>query len=122
MKAVIYAPEALARLEELYDYGYRTWGAERADAYYDRLIGRLEALATGELPRARPCGLLFRHEPDAEAMAGLSYYREGSHYLILRETADTIELASVLHESMDLESHVGGIATGHEGAGEGGEE
>ena len=33
---------------------------------------------------------------------GLSYYREGRHYLILRETENNLELVEVCHSQMTL--------------------
>ena len=106
MKTVTYSPLALARLEEIYRFSLENWGEARADTYYDGLIARIEALAAGELPRARSCVVLFRDEPDEEEMAGLSYYHEGSHYLILRERANELEVAGIILQGRDLERHI----------------
>jgi len=67
------------------------------------LIARLEALASGQPPRAKPCGRLLQGRRDAR---GLSYYREGRHYLILRETADSLELVEVFHSQMNIETRL----------------
>ena len=43
-------------------------------------------------------------------MAGLTYYREASHFLILLETADTLEVVEILHGRMDLDRHLRRLA------------
>ncbi len=52
--------------------------------------------------------MLLPENPNA---AGLKYVREGSHYLILRETAVLLELVEIFHVHMDLERHISGLAT-----------
>ena len=82
MKAVVYAPAALARFAGILEYTIEKFGEAQADAYTAQLAARTEALATGTGPRARPCELLMQGVGDA---SGLTCYREGSHFLILRE-------------------------------------
>ena len=72
-----------------------------------RLLQRLESLASVEISYAQSCAPLLPDHPNA---AGLKYVREGSHYLILRETADLLELVEIFHVSMDLERHIGALA------------
>jgi len=38
--------------------------------------------------------------------SGLVFHREGSHYLILRERAETLEVVEIFHERMNLEAHL----------------
>ena len=82
MKAVVYAPAALARSAGILEYTIEKFGEAQADAHTAQLAARIEALATGTGPRARPCELLMQGVGDA---SGLTCYREGSHFLILRE-------------------------------------
>ena len=47
--------------------------------------------------------------------SGLTCYREGSHFLILRENPDTLEVVEILHERMNLDEHLERLAEeGHQ--------
>jgi len=35
------------------------------------------------------------------------YYREGGHYIILRETDDRLDVLEFLHQSSNLPAHLG---------------
>ena len=49
------------------------------------------------------------------AAPGLTWYREGSHFLILRETPDTLEVVEILHGRMNLDKHLERLAEeGHQ--------
>lgn len=37
---------------------------------------------------------------------GLTYYREGAHFLILREKPDRLEVVEIFHGRMDIESRL----------------
>ena len=104
MKSVIYSPAAISRLEEIIDYTWDNFGEAQAETYNAQLIARLEALAAGIGPRAPPCEVLMQGKQGASS--GLSYYREGSHSLILRESADTLEVVEIFHGRMDIDSHL----------------
>ena len=103
MKAIVYSPAALARFEEIIEFTIETFGAAQADDYTARLVARLDALASGEMPRARPCELLLQGVREA---SGLTYYREGSHFLILRETEDRLNVVEILHVRMNLDEQL----------------
>ena len=103
MKTVVFAPAALARLADIFAYGLERFGEARAGAYADRLGGRLDALARGEGPKARPCERLMRGVREA---SGLACFHEGRHYLILREKPETLEVVEVFHERMNIEAHL----------------
>lgn len=103
-------PQAEESLAEIAEWTARQFGRRQALAYGDALIDRINGLAAGLLPHGRPCAALFRGEPDEQALAGLLYCREGSHYLIFRQTAETLIVLDILHGSMDLERHVSELA------------
>ena len=112
MKEVVYAPAALARFADILEYTIRNFGEAQADAYTARLAARIEALAAGTGPGARRCELLMQGVRDA---SGLTFYREGSHFLILREKPDTLEVVEILHGRMNLEEHLERLAReGHQ--------
>lgn len=100
MKRLVFAPAALARLDEILDYTLTRFGAEQAERYTGQLAARLDALAADTGPRARPCALLMKGLRD---VPGLSYCQVGSHFLILRETPVSLELVEVFHARMDLD-------------------
>ena len=103
-------PQAEESLAEIVDWTARQFGRRQAVAYGDALIDRIKGLAAGLLPRGRPCSGLFRGEPDEQALADLLYYREGSHYVVFRQTAEMLIVLDILHGSMDLERHVTKLA------------
>ncbi len=103
MKTVVFAPAALDRLAELLAWTVERFGAAQAEAYGARLAGRLEALAAGEGPRAQPCERLMR---GVREVSGLAFYREGSHYLILRDGPETLEVVEIFHQRMNIEAHL----------------
>ena len=115
MKSVVYAPAALDSFDDILEYTADTFGEARAVTYGGQLVARIEALAAGAGPRARPCAFLMRGNAD---VAGLTYYREASHFLILLETADTLEVVEILHGRMDLDRHLRRLA-GEDAAGAG---
>ena len=107
MKAVVYAPAALARFADILEYTIEKFGEARADAYTAQLVARIEALAAGTGPRARRCELLMQGVRDA---SGLTYYREGSHFLILREKPDMLEVVEIFHVRMNIDAHLERLA------------
>ena len=97
MKTVVFAPAALARLSDILAYTVERFGEAQAETY----AGRLEALASGKGPKARPCERLMR---DVREASGLVCYHEGAHYLILRERPETLEIVEIFHERMNIET------------------
>jgi len=103
MKRIVYAPAALASLQDILEWTIREFGDAQAQKYTDRLANRLRLIADGKPPCPKPCDLLLQGRRDA---AGLGYYREGRHYLIMRETDDTLELVEIFHEKMNIDARL----------------
>ena len=103
MKRIIYSPASLASLEAILRWTIEQFGDEQGERYTGQLAARLKALAAGHPPRAKPCSKLAQGRRDA---TGLSYYREGRHYLILRETENNLELVEVFNSQMDIEARL----------------
>ena len=57
MKPVVYAPAALDSFDDILEYTADTFGEAQALTYTEQLVARIEALAAGAGPRARPCAL-----------------------------------------------------------------
>jgi toxin ParE1/3/4 len=92
---------AESRLEEIASWTISRFGLAQANKYERQLIERLRALAKGELPRGRACDLLVRGLTGA---VGLSYIREGGHFIIYRETDDQIQVIDFVHGARDIEA------------------
>lgn len=107
MRTVVFSPAALDRLADLLAWTVERFGEAQADAYAARLARRLEALAAAEGPKARPCERLMRGVREAP---GLVFYHEGSHCLILRERAETLEVVEIFHERMNVKAHLERLA------------
>ncbi len=103
MKTVVFSPAALARLADIIAYSVDRFGEAQAEAYAARLTARLETLAAGAGPMARPCERLMRGVREA---TGLTCFREGAHYVILREKPEALEVVEIFHERMDIEGHL----------------
>ena len=100
MKRIVISLEAEAALDDILIHTIERWSQAQAEIYIGQLTERLRALASGAPPHARPCELLMQGKRTA---TGLSYYREGSHFLILRETAGELQLVEIFHERMNLD-------------------
>lgn len=103
MKQIVYSPAALDRLADIASYTWDQFGEIQAEAYLRKLSERLEAVATGIGSKPRSCDLLMRGLRDD---AGLTYLREGGHYLILRDKPDVLEVVEIFHERMNIDGHL----------------
>lgn len=99
MKTVVFSPAALARLADISAYSADRFGEAQAEGY----AARLEALAAGAGPMARPCERLMRGVREA---SGLTCIHEGAHYVILREKPEALQVVEIFHERMDIEGHL----------------
>ena len=109
MKPWRLSQQAEQRLSEIAEWTTRQFGLAQAVAYRDALIDRISGLASGRPPHGRPCEVLMRGRRNA---GGLKYYREGSHYLVYRETRSELIVLEVFHASMNLEGHIGALTAG----------
>ena len=91
------SPSAQADLAEIWDYSARHWSADRADRYILAIRDACDALANGRrqgraIDAIRPG---YRKLPIA------------SHVLFFRRaTGGMIEVVRILHQSMDVTSHL----------------
>ena len=106
MKPWRLTPAAELSLAEIASWTVERFGVRQALAYQAALIERINSIAAGESPRPRSCNLLMQGRPIDES---LSYYREGSHHIILRDAAGVIEVLEFLHTSIDLPRHISAI-------------
>jgi plasmid stabilization system protein ParE len=95
MPAKIFAA-AESRLIEIWDYTFKTWGEDQADAYIRRLVGAIHAL---DAKRSR-----WRRVSDK---TGLWFFRHEHHFIFFRElSGGVVGVITVLHESMDIPARI----------------
>ncbi len=84
---------ALSDLVDIEDYTARTWGDDQADEYLDQLEKRFYWLAEHvQVGKSR-----------ADIALGLCSFPEGRHIIYYRFNATMLEVARILHCSMDAE-------------------
>lgn len=103
MKAWRLTHDAEQRILDIALWTTLQFGRVQAVIYRDELIACLDRLAKGESPHAKPCAILMQGKHPAE---GLSYYRQGQHFIIMRETAERIDVLDFLHVNSDLPSRI----------------
>jgi len=83
---------AMADLVEIEDYTAKTWGEAQADKYLDQLERRIYWLA----------GYVQLGKPRENIEHGLFSFPEGRHVVFYRLNGSLLEVARILHQSMDV--------------------
>ena len=83
---------AIQDLAEIEDYTARTWGDDQADAYLDQLEQRFYWLAEH----------VAAGKSRGEIAQDLSSFPQGRHVIFYRAGNALLEVARVLHQSMDI--------------------
>jgi toxin ParE1/3/4 len=94
-------------LVEIFAWTLSRFGERQAIAYRDALSERIEASAAGRPPHPHPCGLLMREHPGAD---DLVYYREGGHYIVMRDSEEVLSVLEFFHQATDLPRHLQALA------------
>lgn len=85
-------------LKSIFRYTIRKWGFDQADAYLELLsFARERIVANPYFPGSKPREYLA---------AGCLSFRCGKHVYFYRLRDNTVEIARILHESMDIEKHI----------------
>lgn len=96
MAEVALRPKARFDLASIWDHTVETWGHEQAEQYLRALNQAFEVLA------GKPqLGRLYD-----EVHEGLRVYPSGRHLIFFFATEDGIDVVRVLHERMDIPSHL----------------
>jgi len=90
---------AIQDLAGIEDYTARTWGDDQADEYLDQLEQRFYWLAEH----------VGAGKSRDEIAQGLSSFPQGRHVIFYRTRDSLLEVARVLHQSMDIEHQFEGI-------------
>ncbi|MEI6333860.1 MAG: type II toxin-antitoxin system RelE/ParE family toxin [Methylococcaceae bacterium] len=89
--------KAKSDLKDIAIYTQNTWGKHQRNIYLTAIDKSFYALAANHL-KGRDCG---------EIRSGYRKHKVGKHIVYYHEiNANLIEIARVLHERMDIESHL----------------
>jgi plasmid stabilization system protein ParE len=91
---------AKARLTEIARWTIERFGIDQALRYEAALIERVDALASGEPPHGRSCDVFL---PVGPPKSNLSYYQEGSHYIIYQDASDMLTVIDFVHGARNFE-------------------
>lgn len=90
-------------LVEIFAWTLDRFGERQAIAYRDTLIERIDAIAANQPRHPRPCGLSMGVNPGAK---DLVYYREGGHYIVMRNSEEVLIVLEFFHQATDLPRHL----------------
>jgi toxin ParE1/3/4 len=86
-------------LLDIFLYTLEFWGEDQAPAYQKLLKTAMQRIAENPFTP----GSKAHHE----IMQGCRTFRCGKHFLIYRVQSSQVQIARILHESMDFSRHVG---------------
>jgi toxin ParE1/3/4 len=93
---LIFSPDAIEDLKDIVAYSVATWGTEQARKYNQKLKSGLTSIRQN--PR------LGRPHPQLPPQ--YKVYHVGRHFIVYTVKATNIEIVRVLHDRMDLPSHI----------------
>lgn len=96
MSAFRLTKKALGDLRSIARYTQKTWGREQRNKYLSKLDESIHILAV-EPHLGRKCD---------EVRQGYRKFHVGRHLIFYRQVASQIEIIRILHERMDVESHL----------------
>ncbi len=96
MNRYILSPEAKTDIASIRQYTTQHWGKTQTDKYTLQLRERMQWLADN--PR-------LGRERD-EIKKGYRSFNERNHVIFYRTAGSTIEIISILHQSMDIEQNL----------------
>ncbi|SAK46952.1 plasmid stabilization system protein [Caballeronia catudaia] len=97
MKQCVFTPAALRDLDGIWDYTFDTWGPAQAERYVRMIQDTVTGLGDGTQ----------RSLSAEHVRAGYRRALVGMHVLFVKEAADTIQIVRILHQQMDLPTHLG---------------
>lgn len=98
-RGYLLSPLAERDLEDIWIYTFDTWSQDQADSYHSTLIDALGLLASGE-KIGRDAG---------DIRAGYKKLSVGRHVLFYRDNDENIIVIRILHQSMDIPTHLGSV-------------
>ena len=96
MTRYILSPLARVDLNKIWDFTADRWDEDQADAYLRMIQAAIETAAENPL-----------HSPAIyDVRPGYRRHRAGAHLILFRQIAGAIDVVRVLHENMDVPSHL----------------
>ncbi|MBM3569141.1 MAG: type II toxin-antitoxin system RelE/ParE family toxin [Alphaproteobacteria bacterium] len=89
------SPRAFLDLEEIWDFGVRTWSPAQAAHYHSSLVKAFDALASGRKTGRK-----------VDIRAGYFKHAVGTHLVFYRHARGDIVVIRVLHQRMDVDRHL----------------
>lgn len=99
MSRYILSPLACADLNDIWEHTSKRWDDDQAETYLRIIRAAIDAVAAN--PKL---GRLYD-----DVRAGYRRHRAGYHLIFYREMSGAIDVVRVLHEKMDVESHLPGL-------------
>jgi toxin ParE1/3/4 len=97
MSRIVFSPAAEADIDEIWDYTADNWSIEQADRYVAQIRQACASLSPdGREGRAIP-----------QVREGYRKLAVGSHLAVFRLVDGNIDVVRVLHQRMDISSHLG---------------
>lgn len=98
MAKFYFTNKAVEDLSDIWNYTMDEWSEAQADRYYEILISSCRKLAESSIPFGK------KYEQIAKDLYG---FKTNKHIIFYRTTKEhTIEVVRILHECMDLRSHI----------------
>jgi toxin ParE1/3/4 len=86
-------------LRGIFLYTLETWGEEQVPVYLNLVETALQRIAENPMT--------FGSKTRDYVVPGCRTFRSGKHIIVYRINGGIVEIARILHESMDSEQHVG---------------
>jgi toxin ParE1/3/4 len=94
---LVFRPQAVRDMEQIWTWTAGRWGAAQAERYLRRIQDVCAALAGGDLPGADA----------SDIRPGYRKARAGRHLVFFRRQPDaSVEVVRILHERMDIGSRL----------------
>lgn len=101
MKPWLLTPQAESSLRDIALWTVKQFGTKQTIKYRNELITCINQLAGDNPPIAKSCGKLVKGKKQ-----DLFYCKQGSHYIVFRETSKQLEILEFFHQRMDLPAHI----------------
>ena len=93
--------QAELSLRDIAIWTVKHFGKQKAVKYRDDLIDCINRIASSHPPKSKNCGKLIEDSHNE-----LSYIKQGSHFIVFRETEKQLEILEFFHQRMDLPTHI----------------
>ena len=93
----VISKEAVLDLEEIWLYTAQKWSTSHADRYYNLIFDEISYL----------CKNINSGKPMEHTRAGYRASKVKSHLIFYRVNLNTVEIIRILHERIDVDTHLG---------------